>query len=261
MILVTGATGFVGNKIMKMCENTMAAPSLRDKSSDEICKIVEESGADVIIHTAAISDITTCQNNPESSFRANVEIPLWLAKASNGRKLVCFSSDQVYSGCKEEGPYTEDMEMPANTYAEHKLQMERAVLDVAPNAVMLRAEWMYDYNSTGLNYLMTILDAQKSISFSSKQYRGITYLKEVAENINNVIKLPGGVYNFGSETKKSMYEITSDFLGFLGKNIKLEDGNPKHNFWMDCKKAKAFGVNFSSVEEGLIRCVKDYKIK
>ena len=41
--------------------------------------------------------------------------------------------------------------------------------------------------------------------------------KEVAENIENVISLPGGAYNFGSETTKSMYEITKDFLKLIGK--------------------------------------------
>ena len=37
--------------------------------------------------------------------------------------------------------------------------------------------------------------------------------------MENVIKLPGGVYNFGSETEKSMFEITRDFLIWLGKDV------------------------------------------
>ena len=34
---------------------------------------------------------------------------------------------------------------PGNIYAAHKLEMEKRVLDILPSAVMLRAEWMYDY--------------------------------------------------------------------------------------------------------------------
>ena len=75
-------------------------------------KIVEESEADVVIHTAAISDIGTCQKDPQSSYFANVQIPLYLAAACKDRKLICFSSDQVYSACKEEGPYIEDVVKP-----------------------------------------------------------------------------------------------------------------------------------------------------
>ena len=145
MILVTGATGFVGHKIMQLCSDTVACPSLRGMSEVDIQRMVEESGADIIIHTAAISDIGTCQANPEASYMANVQIPVYLAKAAKYRKMICFSSDQVYSGLDEEGPYREDTVKPGNLYAAHKLEMEQRVLDIAPDAVMLRAQWMYDY--------------------------------------------------------------------------------------------------------------------
>lgn len=261
MILVTGASGFVGHKIMEMCTDTIACPSLRGMSEDEIRRIVEESGADTIIHTAAISDIGVCQANPEASYLANVQLPVYLARAVRSIKhinLICFSSDQVYSGLNEEGPYTEDIVKPANLYAEHKIEMERRVLDIDPDAVMLRAEWMYDYYLKKSNYFMNILNASDAISFSSRQYRGLTYVKEVAENMVKVIELPGGVYNFGSETTKSMYEITKEFLARIGKNIRLEDAPPRHNLWMDCSKAGKHGVVFQNVENGLLECAEDY---
>ena len=260
MILVTGATGFVGQKIMQLCENTVACPSLRNLSEDDLRRIIDRCGADTIIHTAAISDIGTCQANPEASYIANVQIPVNLARAAGNAKLICFSSDQVYSGLDEEGPYSEDAVKAANLYAQHKLEMEQRVLDISPDAVMLRAEWMYDYYLKKPNYFMNILKADKSVSFSSRQYRGITYVKEVAENMEKVMHLPGGAYNFGSETTKSMYEITGEFLAFIGKDIQLEDAPPRHNLWMNCGKAKDFGVTFSAVEEGLKRCAADYHL-
>lgn len=258
MILVTGASGFVGQKLMKLCKDTIACPSLREMPEDEIKRIVEESGVDTIIHTAAISDIGICQANPEDSYRANVQLPVNLAKAAKNIKLVCFSSDQVYSGLPEEGPYAEDRVKPGNLYAAHKLEMEQRVLDIAPDAVMLRAQWMYDYYLKKSNYFMNILNAAETVRFSSQQYRGITYVKEVAENMEKVIHLPGGAYNFGSETTKSMYEITRAFLAQIGKNISLEDAPPRHNLWTNCEKARKYGVTFQSVEDGLKACAKDY---
>ena len=259
MILVTGANGFVGHKIMEMCKDTIASPSLRNATQEDVKRIIEESDADVIIHTAAISDIGTCQADPDASYFANVQIPVYLAKAAKDRKLICFSSDQVYSGCDEEGPYFEDMVKPGNIYAEHKLEMEQRVLDMLPNAVMLRAEWMYDYYLERPNYLMNILNAKESVAFSSGQFRGVTYLKEVAENMEKVADLPGGAYNFGSETTKSIYEITQEFIELLGKKLRLEDAPERHNLWMNCDKARKYGVEFSSVTDGLIKCAKDYK--
>lgn len=260
MILLTGANGFVGHKIKELCRDTVSAPSLRGVTQDEVNRIMEESDADVIVHTAAISDIGVCQADPEASYYANVQIPLLIAKASKGRKLICFSSDQVYSGCKEEGPYLEDIVKPGNIYAEHKLEMEQRVLEVNPNAVMLRAEWMYDYYLKRSNYFMNIITAKETVSFSSGQFRGITYLREVAENMEKVIALPGGVYNFGSETTKSMYEITREFLDLLGKKVRLEDAPARHNLWMNCNKAAKYGVRFSTVTEGLKKCAVDHKM-
>ena len=260
MMLVTGATGFVGNKILRLCPDAMACPSLREATQDDVRRWIEESDADVIVHTAAIADIGVCENDPDASYRANVLLPLWLAQSAKGRKLVCFSSDQVYGSAAEEGPYTEDMVCPGNTYAKHKLEMEQRVLDVAPDAVMLRAEWMYDYVSKKPNYFIHMLNATETVRSSSRQFRGLTYVKEVAENMPAVLRLPGGTYNFGSETTKSMYDITKGFLAFLGKDVPLEDGTPAHNLWMNCDKARPYGVVFRNVEDGLKQCARDCKI-
>ena len=258
MILVTGASGFVGGAILRLCDDVIACPSLRGASEEDVRRIVQESGAHTIVHTAAIADIGVCQKDPDASYHANVQIPVWLANAAKGIKLICFSSDQVYGGTKSEGPYTEEDVTPANIYAEHKLEMERRVLDIDPDAVMLRAEWMYDGVSNKPNYFLNVVNAADTLRFSSSQFRGITYVKEVAENLSAVIRLPGGAYNFGSETTRSMLDITKEFLASIGKNIPLEDTAGGHNLWMDCSKAKRRGVVFRSVEDGLKQCATDY---
>ncbi len=257
MILVTGASGFVGSKIMEVCRDVVASPSLRNASQEQIKRIIDASGADTIVHTAAISDTGICQENPEASYEANVQIPVYLAKAAEGRKLICFSSDQVYNGLEDDGPYTEDKADPANVYGKHKLEMEERVLDICPDAVMLRAEWMYDYYLKKSNFFMNMINAKGSVAFSSGQYRGITYVKEVAQNLEKVITLPGGVYNFGSETTKSMYEVAKQFIEDMGLSIQLEDAPPRHNLWMDCSKARQYGISFSEVSEGLCKCARD----
>ena len=258
MTLVTGASGFVGSKIMQICDNVIACPSLRGVSEDDVRRIVEESGADTIIHTAAISDIGICEKDPDASHIANVMIPVYLAKASKNIKLICFSSDQVYSGTKEDRPFTEDMTCPNNIYATHKLEMENRVLDIDPDAVMLRAEWMYDYYLKRSNFFMNMINATETVGASKGQFRGLTYVKEVAENMEKVKLLPGGAYNFGSETAKSMYEITKNFLELIGKQIPVEDIPPYNNLWMNCQKARNYGVIFSTVEDGLEKCARDY---
>ncbi|MBE6999655.1 MAG: NAD-dependent epimerase/dehydratase family protein [Ruminococcaceae bacterium] len=258
MILVTGASGFVGSTVLKFCRDTVACPSLQNLSEYQVHRLVEESGADVIIHTAAISDTGFCQSHPDASYQANVRLPLWLANAAKGRKLICFSSDQVYNGSPEDGPYTEVQAHPSSVYASHKLEMEERVLGLSPDAVMLRAEWMYDMYFKKSNFFMNLIQTTDSVLVSPKQYRGLTYVREVAENMERVIGLPGGIYNFGSETTQSVYQVTQFFTLSLGKNLSVEEGPPRHHLWMNCEKARKYGITFSSVEEGLLRCARDH---
>ena len=97
------------------------------------------------------------------------------------------------------------------------------------------------------------------MSYSSATYRGVTYLREVAENMEKVITLPGGVYNFGSEAAESIYEITKKFVSIIKQDIQVLDSPPGHNLWMNCEKARKYGVVFSDTLEGLKRCADDYR--
>lgn len=130
--------------VASLCRNVIACPSLKGLGEDNIRRIIEKSQVDTIIHTAAIFDIGEREKNPDASYIANVLIPVYLSKASKNIKLICFSSDQVYSGTDGYYPFTEDMVKPNNIYAKHELEMENRVLDIDPNAVMLRAERMYE---------------------------------------------------------------------------------------------------------------------
>jgi len=209
-ILVTGARGFVGARIMQALPEAIAAPSLQGMDEAAVRRMVEEAQPDCIIHTAAMSDIGQCERNPEGSYHANVELPLWLVKS--GVKVAAFSTDQVYSGCPDDGPYAEENVAPANLYARHKLEMEQRTLEANPATVLLRATWMYDMPIEGLanrgNFLVNMLGSE-ALAFSASQHRGITWVREVAENIRPAMNLPGGVYNYGSENDLTMLDTAS----------------------------------------------------
>lgn len=263
-ILVTGATGFVGRRLMQDLPGAIAAPSLREATYEDLLRLIDENEIEAIVHTAAVSDIGACDKDPEGSYKANVLLPIDLARASrhlsSSIKLACFSSDQVYSGMESEGPYVEDFVNPGNLYAREKIEMEQRVLDIDPASVMLRAEWMYDNISYKGNYFLNLLSATGSIVASSTNFRGVTYVKEVSETMPAVLAMPGGIYNYGSETTASMYDITRDFIQYLGKDLTVQDAPSRHNLWMDCSKARKHDVIFSDVLTGLKRCADDYHI-
>ena len=129
-------------------------------------------------------------------------VPVWLARAAaaTGAKLVAFSSDQVYAGVDREGPLPENLPLsPANVYGRHKLEAEQRVLDAAPDAVLLRATWLYDLPGYGLpvrgnlplNLLRAALRGEPAV-FSPRDFRGVTYARQAVENLLPALDLSGG---------------------------------------------------------------------
>ena len=161
-----------------------------------------------------------------------------------GAKLVCFSSDQVYAGLTDIGPFAEDTPLaPANVYGRHKLEAEQRVLDARPDAVLLRATWMYDLPGYGLpirgNFLLNLYNAALhggTLRFSCRDYRGITYVREAVEQLTQAMELPGGVYNFGSENDCNMYTTALRVCETLGIHPEIEKQEWPRSLLMDGSK-------------------------
>lgn len=272
-VLVTGAGGFVGARIMDMWRGKFdlcACPSdvLRSADKNAVIRFIWEARPDVIVHTAALSNTQYCQQHPEESFRANVLLPEWVAEAAAeaGAKLLSFSSDQVYAGVEQTGPLAETLILsPANVYGQHKLEAEARVLARCPDAVALRLPWMYDLPGYKLpirgNLPLNLLRAAKTgeaLRFSLRDWRGVGYVREVIDNLIPAMDLPGGVYNFGSECDGNMVETALYFARLLHVDVKVEESDFSRNLAMDGQKFKAHGVGFASTRDAFRRCLEDY---
>ena len=274
-ILVTGAGGFVGSRVMQQWAGhyelcTFPKGFLATAGEDAVRQAVLQQRPDVILHTAAISDTGYCAGHPEQAYRANVELSVWLARAAAeiGAKLVAFSSDQVYAGVEQSGPLPETIPLkPANVYGQGKLEMEQRVQALCPGAVLLRATWMYDLPGYRLpirgNLPLNILKAAKTgevLRFSRNDYRGVGYVREVIENLVPAMELPGGVYNFGSECDGDMVETARCFANLLQVDVKIEESDFTRNLAMDTGKLRAHGIEFSSTWGALRVCLGDYRL-
>jgi len=176
------------------------------------------------------------------------------------------SSDQVYNGSHSMDKNREsDQLSPINVYGKQKLEMEYRVLELLPDAAALRLSWMYDLPNlqmgTKENFLTRILNAaaqDKEISFSNAEYRGITYVKEVVENLEKMFEVPGGVYNFGSYAKETTYILAAKVFQMLGAVDKtkllhqLPHAFPR-NLSMDQTLLNQHQIYFSDNESGIQR--------
>lgn len=272
-VLVTGAGGFVGARILQQLTGRLELcpyprGAMAAATQTEILDTVLRLHPEVILHTAALSDTGYCAAHPEESFRANVELPLWMAQAARqcGAKLVAFSSDQVYAGLEGTGPFSEQTPLsPANVYGRHKREAEQRILTLLPDAVLLRATWMYDLPGYGLpirgNLPLNLLQAAlrgKAVQFSRRDYRGVTYVRQAIENLLPALELPGGVYNFGSDNEMDAFTTAQQFCAALGISPTLEAADWPRSLRMDTAKARAGDLVFDTTIAGLTRCLQDY---
>ena len=175
-------------------------------------------------------------------------------------------SSNAYAGITQPGPLPETLPLqPTNVYGRCKLEMEQRVLELCPDAVLLRASWMYDLPGYGLpirgNLPLNLLRAAQrgeSVRFSVRDFRGITYVRQAVALLEAALTLPGGVYNFGSENTKNMVLTARQFAETLGITVDIQEADWARNLAMDCSKLRAQGIVFDTTQAGLTRCLRDY---
>ncbi len=229
-ILVTGASGFVGSRFVARWRNeySILAPTHAELDITDYVSVSSyfvQNSPDVVVHLAALSNTGYCEQNESESYRVNVEGAYNIARASAmcGAKMIFFSSDQVYNGNLESGLLSEDVTVsPENVYGKHKLEAEERVLAFCPGVVVLRATWMYDKEREGMythaNFVTNISKAVKErtpLVFPVREYRGITWVREVVEFLPQTFNLPMGVYNYGAENDMNTYETACCYCEML----------------------------------------------
>ena len=272
-VLITGAGGFVGSRVLQQWQGkyelcTFPKGFLCIATETEVLAQTRARDPDVILHTAALSDTGYCAQHPAEAYRANVELPVWLARAAQQTKakLVAFSSDQVYAGTKQQGPLSEALDLhPANIYGRYKLEAEQRVLELCPDSVHLRASWMYDLPGYGLpirgNLPLNLLRAAlkgEAVRFSRNDFRGVTYVRQVIKNLEPAMDLPGGVYSFGSGNAEDMVCTARQFAKALGITVKIAEESWERNLVMDAAKLERSGIRFAATQQGIRCCLQDY---
>lgn len=237
-ILVTGASGFVGSRFIRRWGSVykLLIPSHSEMDIidyDSVISYFVANRPDVVLHLAALSNTWYCEQNPDESYAVNVTGAENVSRAAAvfGAKVVFFSSDQVYNGNYERGLHCEDVPVsPLTIYACHKLLAEELVSANSPDAVVLRATWMYDKESSQLpvhdNFVLNIMKAVAgccTLSFPVHEYRGITWVREVVEMLPKTFELPAGIYNYGASNDINTYETACCFFEMLASGLKCED--------------------------------------
>lgn len=267
-ILVTGATGFLGSRIADFYQDKykILAPAHREMditNQDNVWQYFRTFKPDIVVHCAAVSDVSTCEKQQEYSWKINVTGTENIARAAKeiSATCICCSSDQVYGGSTEMQANREDCPLnPVNVYGKEKAYAEQSASSIYDDCVHLRLSWMYDAGDDKrmdfVKQLKACLKNTTEITFSSKDRRGITDVWEVVQNMEQAFALPGGIYNFGAPNDRTMYETAVHIFEEKGYDIS-KIGQMQHanfrNLTLSQEKINSYGIYFSATAEGVLK--------
>ena len=155
-ILVLGASGYLGSRLFSSFDNSYgtyysSSPSsklhlyrLDALDTKHLSALISDVCPDVVINCIALTNVDSCEDNPEKSWMINCELPGEVAKIcrSRGIKFVQISTDHYVNDKKTRISET-DTVSSTNQYSFTKLSAEKLVLSQNPNAMILRTNFFH----------------------------------------------------------------------------------------------------------------------
>jgi dTDP-4-dehydrorhamnose reductase len=221
--MITGGTGLLGLKLTETCAGRgievfaadISAPSSSSQGDANFLELditdaksttskITELKPDVVMNTAAMTDVDLCEVEKEKALRINAEGTKNVAEACQkaGTFLIYVSTGYVFDG--EKGLYGEDEEPnPADYYGYTKLKGEEFVRNYATEWCIARTDVLFGWGRPSRpNFATWVIDKLKkkeNIKVITDQYCSPTLntnlaemMVEVAErNIKGILHLAG----------------------------------------------------------------------
>lgn len=234
-IVITGSNGLLGQKLVKLFlgkdnyeiyaisrgENRLSRKKgyhymnvdLLDK--ELLLETLSEITPDIIIHTAAMTNVDACEINPQECDKMNIEVVANLLDYCQDREVyfVHLSTDFIFDGQKKHLYTEEDPASPVNHYGLSKWKSEELIRASKVKHAILRTILVYglvDRNdrSNIVLWVKDSLEQGKEIKVVTDQFRMATYAEDLAEACwLAVLKEAQGVFNVSCNTLMSIYDI------------------------------------------------------
>ncbi|MEK6480161.1 dTDP-4-dehydrorhamnose reductase [Catalinimonas sp. 4WD22] len=234
-ILITGANGLLGQKLIALLThakgievvatsrgenvNYYDLPEYHFRSLDitdreQVNQIIEEEKPDVIVHTAAMTNVDACEQNQSECWEVNVVAVEWLLEAAKeiNAFFIHLSTDFVFSGSN--GPLAEDESpAPVNYYGKSKVEAELLVQQSEVKHAIVRTALVYGVapsmsRSNIVLWVKESLENGKSIKVVDDQYRTPTLAEDLAQACWLIAqKKAQGIFHISDEEVFTPYEL------------------------------------------------------
>jgi dTDP-4-dehydrorhamnose reductase len=291
-LLIIGSSGLVGSKLAALSTKhgfeTYNTTNSRRTSlpqvnqlditdRDATLRLVKKIRPNVIVNTAAITNVDYCETHRDVARNVNVDGVNNLADAAseNNTRLVQISTDYVFDGMV--GHYTEDdTPRPLGYYAQTKLESEKIVSNLS-SYVVARPSVIYGWNppeTSGtasdsvkpMNFAMFVVDKLKKnemVRAVRDQYSSPTFADNLAEALLRLAKHRiNGVFHTAGRSCLSRYEFAVKLATLFGYSTRLVQPvfsseftqvavRPKNSCLLVEKAEKTIGMSFFTADEGI----------
>ncbi|MBI3607917.1 MAG: dTDP-4-dehydrorhamnose reductase [Nitrospirae bacterium] len=265
-VFLTGGDGQLGRalrRILSAYDLVAPSESEADISDPRVARLIADARPDLVIHTAAYTDVDGAEAHPDRAFAVNALGSRHVAQgAADARaRLIAVSTDYVYDGTKD-GPYREDDPVaPLGMYGASKLEGEREILKAKPDAVILRTAWLY---GEGKNFVETILRLARErdeLRIVDDQRGSPTAAADLATVIAALWRTPcTGVYHAVNAGACSWFEFAREILRLAGLDRRVvpirsselvRPAKRPANSVLDCGKLAVLGITLRPWQDAL----------
>jgi dTDP-4-dehydrorhamnose reductase len=176
---------------------------------------------EVVIHTAAMTNVDACERDPESAFRVNTLATqnVALACARVGAAMMHVSTNDVFDGTLGRPYYEWDPPSPRSVYARSKAAAELVVRSLLQRFYIARTAWLYAPG--GNNFVTKILaavDRPAGLRVVTDEVSSPTYAPHLAQAIAGLVRTEHfGFYHLVNSGCCSRYEWACEILRLAGR--------------------------------------------
>lgn len=223
-ILITGANGQLGRALQQALVEHQLVPlghaelDVSDRAA--VFAAVAAAQPELIIHSAAYTDVDGCARNPALAYRVNGlgTQNVALACQTWDIPMLHVSSNEVFSGDHPAG-YEEWMPLsPRNAYGRSKAAAEFHVCTLLPRHYIVRTSWLY--SPGGRNFIHAILKRAREtgqLRVVTDEIASPTYTGDLAEAIAQLITTRQyGTYHFTNSGVCSRWEFANGIVQQAG---------------------------------------------
>jgi len=238
-ILITGADGYMGSNLKKYLRRDYNIFSLLQKAGKNqkdvfeaditdfkaVEKIIKKVSPDVLIHTAAISNLSECEKNKDLAYAVNFSgtknIVDTINKFNLKTNLVFFSSDYIFDG--EKGNYKEeDTPNPKTVYGKSKLQAEEYIKKQLKDYIICRTANIYGRGGNFFNFLVDSLNENKKIEIFNDVFYTPTYIDYLLDCLKLLIEKDfKGVIHVSGPERVSRFEFAMKLMTIFNQKRNL----------------------------------------